>query len=116
MTVGANGLHEGLPRIAPGIEVMALPKVVADEFSKIVGSHTAVGKQQNTVVGIGLVAHGRLVKETLDSLGVPDFVDDFLFIGSHHRSRWRTGRYHTAAVAIVHTGSTDRGIASNILN
>ncbi len=86
MTVSANGLQEGLPCIALGIEVMALPLVVADEFSKIVGSHTAIGEQQNAVVGIGLVTHGRLVKETLDPLGVPDFVDDFLFIWSHRCS------------------------------
>ena len=79
----ADGFQQRLPVIAAGIQIAAGGDKSFDETLKIVGAHGAVGVQQGAVVNVRFRSHRGFVQKGLDPRIVPDFVDDFSFVGSH---------------------------------
>ena len=71
------------PGIAYRIDVFTQSHEFDHEAVEVARSHAAIGVEQGAVVGVAFVPHGRLVKKALDTLVVPDLIDDFFFIWTH---------------------------------
>lgn len=95
MTVWLDECQQSLTVITERIDVPPGSGEELQEAGKIFHPHTAIGKEQSAIILTSLITHHGFVQKTLDTLVVPDFIDDFRLISAHRINQQLYSAYHT---------------------